>query len=43
MIEGTNILTKKCPACGYKGQLIDVVGYLLQCPECERVFNEDEI
>jgi len=33
---------KKCPKCGYEGQIIDIDGYLLECPECGVVYNEDE-
>jgi len=33
---------KKCPFCNYEGAMIDVDGYILECPECGRQFNEDD-
>ena len=33
---------KKCPNCSYEGQMIDEDGYILECPECGTIYNEDE-
>lgn len=33
---------KKCPNCRYEGCMIDVDGYLLKCPECLVIYNEDD-
>ena len=33
---------KKCPFCE-STNLIDVDGYLIECRECDRIFNEDEV
>ena len=32
---------KECPKCGYRGCMIDLDGYLLECPKCHETFNED--
>ena len=37
------IKMKQCPNCDYKGMMEDVDGYLLRCPKCKNIYNEDEI
>jgi len=33
---------KQCPYCKYEGQMNDTDGYILECPECEERYNEDD-
>jgi hypothetical protein len=36
------IKEKKCPKCNATGPFEDVDGYILKCPDCNTMFNEDE-
>lgn len=34
---------KTCPNCKYKGPMDPVDGYLLKCPKCKIIYNEDDV